>query len=291
MSTLNDHLRNLLDELPGVTARDFIKAWNREQRIVCQERNWRDLRTQRQIQIGSWASGTGGPTTSGLPYSTGTVSGSAGGTTITSSGANFPSNWNGLNHMQIIIDSRDIYDVISINSVAETLVVWPALRTTYSGNTYQIVWVSGALLPSDMMNMRWVGKLSDFGRSEQRLSQPRDFVIDRVINGVPFLQMQNPLDSYSIVVHYYRTPTAITGMGDTVALPEYVQDLIYSRLLLYYLGRTPMEAATKGYMHAEVRDRIARARKAAISYDENQERDEGINESTIWTRSQSTTLR
>jgi hypothetical protein len=290
MSTLNDHLRNLLDEVPGVSARDFLKSWNREVRSVCQERRWRDLRTQRQFQIGANTfQGTG---ITGLPYSTGTVAGTYATTSLTGAGgANFLGEWNGLNSLQILINGKDIYDVVSVNSATETLTVWPALRTTYTGNQYQIYWVSSAPLPTDMMGIRWIGKLSDSGRSELRLEQPRDYIMDRVVSGQPFIQMTDSTASGEYVVHYYRDPIAATGMGDTLDLPEYVQDLVYCRLLLRYIDRASMDQGIKSYMHAEAKDRIARAKKAAISYDETQERDEGINESTLWTRSQFRTLR
>lgn len=290
MSTLNDHLRNLLDEVPGVSARDFLKSWNRELRAVCQERRWRDLRTQRQFQIGT--NDFQGTDTTGLPYSTGTVSGTFATTAITSSGANFLGGWNGLNALQILIAGKDIYDIISVNSSAESLTVWPALRTSYSGAQYQIYWVSSAPLPTDMMGVRWISKLaSGTDRGEARLYQPKDYIMDRVVNGQPFIQMVNPTESGEYIIHYYREPIMATGMGDTLDLPDYVQDFIYCRLLLRYIDRASMDQGIKSYMHAEAKDRINRARKAAISYDETQERDEGINESTIWTRSQSHTLR
>lgn len=301
MSTVNDHFRNLLDEIPGVHARDFLKAWNRETRNVCQKRRWRELREEIQFTIGT--SSLLGTSSSALPYSTGTVGGTIGTNTITGSGTTWLGAWNGLNCVKLVIKGRNpahIYDVIAVDNNAQTLTVFPALIDSYSGYQYDLVWQPGILLNlvpgRDIMGVRWLGRLDSTDRTETLMKQPEDYTLDRTAlysttAHYYYIEMKDTGNVGTFVLHYYRWPKNITDMNTTIDLTNYVQDIIYATLLKQYVGRTPMDINVKQFVYADAKDRLDRSWRTGISADETLAKDLGVNQSTIWIPDRSSTGR
>ena len=274
MSTINDHLRNLLDEIPGVNARDFIKHWNREARQIAQERMWRWLKVQYDFTIGD----------SFDLYETGTVTATYAANTVVGSATVWDTDW--ANSVKISI-SGVVYDVQTISSTTQ-LGIRPAYKgSTGSGKTYQLYYVPSAKLPPDAMAINRVAQL-DGSRNETAMSNPLDYTVSEFYNegddslAYPMIQFRDSGYAGDYTLYYWRWPTTLTSPATDIDLPENVQDVIYNRLVMYYISRANLDPKRIQIMLQQVQGRVDRALRNARYQDEVQSKYQGNNERPIW---------
>lgn len=232
--TVTDLLQGVQAEIGGREVTDFVETLNRISRDLTRRRPWRAYQAIYEFD-----------TTEN--YNTGTVSLLQGSDGVEGSGTAWTSAMEGRKFRV-----EGYYATFTVSSVtdADTLVLdrqWP--YDDASGKSYVIFEDTYDLATDferahsvrDITNNATLSPITyvDGHRGIGTLSSVNAFRPTKyaLYQGNKIRLYSGPVTSARISVHYGRKPTAVSGPGDTLDLPDYLQDLLDYRLRYVYLLR------------------------------------------------------
>jgi hypothetical protein len=238
---LNDLIIATRDQLPEASLDDFVSTTNREVSSLMRNRSWRYGLKESRIEFAA-------------PITDGTVTVTNGSTTVTLAGDTWTFT---VPHMRFYLSLSDgDYRVVSLDSPTQITLDRAYEQDTEAGVTYTLdsVWVP---LPSDFSQMRVIaadnlkGKLFRYlppgnngrvpGLDSTTYNNPGDYYMDAPLSdGTQMLRFKNPAaDSGFMSMYYWRKPTPVTTPGDSVDIPDDLNQLLEELILNAYLRRLP----------------------------------------------------